>query len=318
MMASCGESCTGKLGADLEWFKISQENYDPQTKTWPLAIPTGTKGIDTKFTLPTNLPGGQYLLSQTLIAMHSHDGAQYYVSAFEIDLQSDGASLPDLTMKIPAMYTEHRNDVTQFRFMVDRPDCYDFGLFRVPGVPVYDGSDSIAGDSNGNGAEEFDDQPLTVPATCPDQVPPPTVVGSILGAPAAGSGKPSSPAASNAPGGKPVTPASQPPKAPPAATPSSQAPPITNPSSPQTGGAPDTSGTSGTKDCQGIWVSFDTVRFKGTESDHGKRLQVTCNAASASLKDYAASMTAHGKCDTDVSALFEAAAMLCALPGLGC
>lgn len=220
--------------------------------------------------------------------------------------------------KIPAMYTEHRNDVTQFRFMVDRPDCYDFGLFRVPGVPVYDGSDSIAGDSNGNGAEEFDDQPLTVPATCPDQVPPPTVVGSILGAPAAGPGKLSSPAASNAPGGKPVTPASQPPKAPPAATPSSQAPPITNPSSPPTGGAPDTSGTSGTKDCQGIWVSFDTVRFTGTESDHGKRLQVTCNAASASLKDYAASMTAHGKCDTDVSALFEGAAMFCALPGLGC
>lgn len=98
-MASCGGTCSGKKGADLEWFKISQQNYDNQTKTWPINVTT--PGIETKFTLPTKLPGGQYLLSQTLIAMHSHDGPQYYVSAFEIDFESNGASLPE-----PRMYVK--------------------------------------------------------------------------------------------------------------------------------------------------------------------------------------------------------------------
>ncbi|KAJ9114639.1 hypothetical protein QFC22_005514 [Naganishia vaughanmartiniae] len=248
MMASCGGSCKGKKGASLDWFKISQENYNPQTKKWPLEVPKGTLGIDTKFTLPTNLPRGEYLLSQTLIAMHSVDGPQYYVSAFEIDLDSDGRSLPDLTMKIPAMYTEHRNDVTQFPKMVDNPVCYDWGLFRVPGVPVYDKSDSIAGDSGGNGAEEFDDTPLIVPSTCSWRTE--TVVGRILGASVGTYIESANKVESDAPVGSSAAVIILPSLAAPAAPPSGS----------QASGTLATSEASG-NDCTSIVVSSQTYQF---------------------------------------------------------
>ncbi|KAJ9095631.1 hypothetical protein QFC21_005503 [Naganishia friedmannii] len=271
MMASCGETCSGRKGAELDWFKISQQNYDPVTKTWPLEIPLTTTGLTTKFTLPTNLPSGQYLLSQTLIAMHSQDGPQYHVSAFEIDFKGTGATLPKRTMTIPAMYTEHRNDVTQFRFMVDNPLCYDFGLFRVPGVPVYDGSDSSAG-GRGNGAEEFVDQPLSVPSTCSWKSE--TVVGSILGASAGTSGGSSSSTNSNAPVGSLIAGPVKPSNAPPTAPKPSQAPPAAPPS-----GQP-ASGTSD-KDCLSILTG--------------------CYKSAAAITDYTTSMSAHTRCDDDYS-----------------
>lgn len=90
MMASCGGSCKGKRPEDLSWFKISEGNYDPDTKVWPLAIPGPNKGIARKFTLPTKLPGGEYLLSCTLLAVHSAAAPQYYPTAWRIKLAESG------------------------------------------------------------------------------------------------------------------------------------------------------------------------------------------------------------------------------------
>jgi hypothetical protein len=96
MMASCDGSCIGKNAANLNWFKISEDNYNPETKVWPMAIPGPEVGIARKFTLPTNLPGGEYLLSCTLLAVHSVDRAtgkpepQYYPTAWRIKLAESG------------------------------------------------------------------------------------------------------------------------------------------------------------------------------------------------------------------------------------
>jgi hypothetical protein len=104
MMASCGGSCIGKKPEDLSWFKISEDNYDPTKQPqhpkpwtakelgdpWPTFIESKTGveiivGIARKFTLPTKLPGGEYLLSCTLLAVHSFDkgkaAPQYYPTA---------------------------------------------------------------------------------------------------------------------------------------------------------------------------------------------------------------------------------------------
>lgn len=102
MMASCSGSCIGQKAVDLSWFKISEDNYDPKTKEWPLSIPDKPQpdmpnrpvdGIARSFTLPTKLPGGEYLLSCTLLSVHSFEGTaqpQYYSTAWRIRLAESG------------------------------------------------------------------------------------------------------------------------------------------------------------------------------------------------------------------------------------
>lgn len=98
MMASCGGSCIGKRPEDLSWFKISEDNYNLQSKEWPLAIPGPKLGIARRFTLPTKLPGGEYLLSCTLLALHSAaptPASQFYPTAWRIKLaDSDVKTMP--------------------------------------------------------------------------------------------------------------------------------------------------------------------------------------------------------------------------------
>lgn len=108
-MASCEGSCDGKKGEDLLWFKISEESYDSETKMWPMAIPkTGPTGITRQFTLPTNLKGGEYLLSTTLLSLHGTNRAsgqaepQYYPTAWQIKLDSSGKTDP-----LPKMWVSY-------------------------------------------------------------------------------------------------------------------------------------------------------------------------------------------------------------------
>lgn len=85
-MASCEGSCDGKKGADLQWFKISEEGYDVTNHAWPTTIKKAAPyGYTRQFTLPTNLEDGQYLLSSTLLALHSAAAPQYYPTAWQID-----------------------------------------------------------------------------------------------------------------------------------------------------------------------------------------------------------------------------------------
>jgi hypothetical protein len=101
MMADCKGSCKGKKGEDLEWFKISEENYDPKTHTWPTTTMKGAPyGYLHKFTLPTNLKGGEYLLSTTLLALHSDKAPQYYPTAWQIKLESSGNIDPSPKMLV--------------------------------------------------------------------------------------------------------------------------------------------------------------------------------------------------------------------------
>jgi hypothetical protein len=86
MMANCEGSCDGQKGADLQWFKISEEGYDVKNHAWPTTIMAkALYGYNRTFTLPTNLPDGQYLLSSTLLALHSAKAPQYYPTAWQID-----------------------------------------------------------------------------------------------------------------------------------------------------------------------------------------------------------------------------------------
>ncbi|GHJ84694.1 hypothetical protein NliqN6_1096 [Naganishia liquefaciens] len=156
MMASCDGSCEGKTPEDLSWFKISEDNYDPSTKQWPLVIPGPGWGIARSFTLPTSLPGGEYLLSCTLLALHSAAAPQYYPTAWRVKLAASSVQMmPKFESneigKIPDMYTKMRNDASTFNINQDLPE-----KFALPGVKIWRGSDSVI-----KNAKDFVPKPIT-------------------------------------------------------------------------------------------------------------------------------------------------------------
>jgi hypothetical protein len=91
-MAKCPGSCDGVPAGDLDWFKIGQEGYvDGQ---WPTDRILPSNEYAQSFTLPTNLPGGNYLLANHMLALHTAGQPQFYAVAFQIALESAGTVDP--------------------------------------------------------------------------------------------------------------------------------------------------------------------------------------------------------------------------------
>lgn len=90
-MASCGGSCDGVPAGDLDWFKINEVGY---TDGWPTDDLLPSNEYTQSFNLPTDLPGGAYLLANHMLAMHTAGGPQFYPVAFQIDLESSGTVNP--------------------------------------------------------------------------------------------------------------------------------------------------------------------------------------------------------------------------------
>lgn len=92
-MAKCpGTSCDGVPAGDLDWFKIGQEGY--VDGKWPLDLLIPSTEYAQSFTLPTNLPGGNYLLANHMLALQVLGQPQFYPVAFQIALESDGTVDP--------------------------------------------------------------------------------------------------------------------------------------------------------------------------------------------------------------------------------
>lgn len=73
---------TGTNG--LQWFKISEDGFDPSTAKWGVDHMIDNGGWQ-YFDMPTCVAPGQYLMRVELLALHSAyaaGGAQFYVSGF--------------------------------------------------------------------------------------------------------------------------------------------------------------------------------------------------------------------------------------------
>ncbi|KAG7566886.1 hypothetical protein FFLO_01387 [Filobasidium floriforme] len=177
-MASCGgATCTGVDATTLDWFAIHHSGYDATAKIWPTDV-LATTGAKHTITLPTDLPGGAYLLRFELIAMHSVP-AQFYPWAAEIDLTSSGTSLPssEYMGKFPDMYSAAANNMALDFSLYTGNDLMSFVL---PGVPVYPGGSSKGNDPRPDGSAGPAPGNATVPApdpassTASEAVPAPT------------------------------------------------------------------------------------------------------------------------------------------------
>lgn len=92
-MALCpGDSCDGVPAGDLDWFKIGEEGFT--NGQWPNDRLLPSNNWAQSFNLPTDLPGGNYLLANHMLAMHNVGQPQFYPVAFQIALESDGTIDP--------------------------------------------------------------------------------------------------------------------------------------------------------------------------------------------------------------------------------
>jgi len=104
--APSGTDVASWAGDGAVWFKvyqISAVTNGGQSITFPAQNLPGVN-----FTLPKNLPSGQYLVRMEAIALHvasTFAGAQFYISCGQINVVNGGSGSPGPLVSIPGVYT---------------------------------------------------------------------------------------------------------------------------------------------------------------------------------------------------------------------
>lgn len=73
-----------------------------------LTVPSNPDLPSVTFTVPRNLPSGQYLVRMEAIALHvaqSFGGAQFYISCGQVEVTGGGSGTPGPLVSIPGVYT---------------------------------------------------------------------------------------------------------------------------------------------------------------------------------------------------------------------
>ncbi|KAI0752954.1 glycoside hydrolase family 61 protein [Daedaleopsis nitida] len=93
-------------GSGNVWFKIYEM---PAVTNGGQSITFPAQNIDgATFTVPKNLPSGQYLVRVEHIALHvaqTYGGAQFYISCGQINVTGGGSGTPGPLVAIPGVYT---------------------------------------------------------------------------------------------------------------------------------------------------------------------------------------------------------------------
>lgn len=104
-----GTATSDYLGGG-DWFKIYELSTSSITDAglqWATYI--DNQGIQNfTFTLPENLPAGNYLMRAESIAIHGAStvgGAQFYIGCAQLAVGGSGSGTPSPTVKIPRLYT---------------------------------------------------------------------------------------------------------------------------------------------------------------------------------------------------------------------
>ncbi|KAF7530077.1 hypothetical protein PCG10_005053 [Penicillium crustosum] len=133
-----------KYQGDGEWFKIHQESVCDKNKDFTKDA-WCTYGKDRiEFTIPTNLPDGEYLIRPEHIGVHGAAGgqAEFYNSCAQVKVVGGGNGTPGPTVKFPGAY---KKDDPSFNFSI----WNGYKEYPMPGPEVWNGeSDSSSASSN--------------------------------------------------------------------------------------------------------------------------------------------------------------------------
>lgn len=90
-----------------DWFKIAE--WGPTITESAIEWPDSTNKLQFKFTLPSCIPAGQYLMRIEHIGLHgagAAGGAQFYISCAQLDVTGGGSTAPADTIALPGGYKE--------------------------------------------------------------------------------------------------------------------------------------------------------------------------------------------------------------------
>ncbi|CAE6351689.1 unnamed protein product [Rhizoctonia solani] len=137
-MAKVDNAATA-VGSDANWFKVAQTGLVSKDY-WGTDVMNANCG-KVEFTVPSDLPAGNYLIRAEVIALHvagSVGGAQLYMSCYQINVTGGGSASP-ATVKFPGAYSP-----TDPGILFDLYGGYT--SYTIPGPAVY-----VAGSSSGGG-----------------------------------------------------------------------------------------------------------------------------------------------------------------------
>lgn len=106
MSKATGEAAAYK--GDGDWFKVYElttSSITAEGLQWATSVGGGINNFT--FTLPEDLPAGDYLMRGEHIALHGAQekgGAQFYIGCAQLTVSGSGAGTPAPTVKIPGVY----------------------------------------------------------------------------------------------------------------------------------------------------------------------------------------------------------------------
>ncbi|CAA7267186.1 unnamed protein product [Cyclocybe aegerita] len=104
-MAKAPGSVNGWDGSGQVWFKVAQVSAVTNGGS-SISFPTDNQS-QINFTVPRNLPDGEYLVRVEHIALHSASnvgGAQFYISCAQVKVTNGGNGTPGPLVSIPGVY----------------------------------------------------------------------------------------------------------------------------------------------------------------------------------------------------------------------
>ncbi|RPA86792.1 hypothetical protein BJ508DRAFT_203689 [Ascobolus immersus RN42] len=167
-LAKVDNAATATNTQSLSWFKIQEEGLNGGVWAVDRLNAKGTGEWDVK--IPSNIPAGDYLLRNEIIALHSagsYPGAQFYMGCVQIRVAGGSGGNPSPTVRFPGAYSGSDPGV--------RVNIWSgLSSYVIPGPPVFGSS----GGSNPQPTTSQAPQPTTSQAPQPtsttSQAPQPT------------------------------------------------------------------------------------------------------------------------------------------------
>ncbi|CRL30143.1 Glycoside hydrolase, family 61 [Penicillium camemberti] len=128
---------------DGEWFKIHEESVCDKNKDFTKDAWCTYDKDRIEFTIPSNLPDGEYLIRPEHIGVHGAAGgqAEFYYTCAQVKIVGGGNGTPGPTVKFPGAY---KKDDPSFNFSI----WNGYKEYPMPGPKVWSGeSDSSSASS---------------------------------------------------------------------------------------------------------------------------------------------------------------------------
>ncbi|KAJ0115180.1 glycosyl hydrolase family 61 [Diaporthe amygdali] len=177
---------------DGDWFKVYElttSSITAEGLQWATSVGGGINNFT--FTLPEDLPAGQYLMRGEHIALHGAQevgGAQFYIGCAQLTVTGSGAGSPSPTVKIPGVY-DGTEDGIVINLYYPAPTSYD-----APGPVTWP---NACIDHTANYADQTSDGDCTNDDGAGASASTPTATGSGAGASATGAATPTGAAQSS-------------------------------------------------------------------------------------------------------------------------